>query len=180
VASQLLAGAGASAALAATPLGQNFRDEFYDYAQGDATYSVNVTNGNLVITSNEARTGAAGSDLWIRRSYNSLDAQSASTGLVRMGQGWRVSPDVTLRQETDTSLVYTDWTRAAWRFINQGGTWTPEDPMFGSLTNEGANRVVNEDETGHHLSFNSQGLLVADRDEQGNQATFNGSVRCSV
>jgi RHS repeat-associated protein len=135
--------------------------------------SVNVANGNLVVTGNDLQIQGTGLSLSVERFYNSLGVGNAyqvgAFGTWLMGSG--VDEHLTV---VDNHVDFQAPGGADETFYGNGsGGFTPPPGANANLVqNSNGSYTLTFDSSGEQLNFNSSGYLTSDVDRNGDTLTY--------
>jgi RHS repeat-associated protein len=135
--------------------------------------SVNVANGNLVVTGNDVQIQGTGLSLSVERFYNSLGVGNAyqvgGFGTWLMGSG--VDEHLTV---VDNHVDFQAPGGADETFYSNGsGGFTPPPGANAKLVqNSNGSYTLTYDSSGEQLNFNSSGYLTSDVDRNGDTLTY--------
>jgi RHS repeat-associated protein len=135
--------------------------------------SVNVANGNLVVTGNDVQIQGTGLSLSVERFYNSLGVGNAyqvgAFGTWLMGSG--VDEHLTV---VDNHVDFQAPGGADETFYSNGsGGFTPPPGANANLVqNSNGSYTLTFDSSGEQLNFNSSGYLTSDVDRNGDTLTY--------
>ena len=136
---------------------------------------VNCDTGNLIEAATDLTVAGRGQSLQLTRTYNALDAATASTPH-RFGYGWSDSESLSLTLDGSTvpaqAIVHTE-DGSSIRFVASNGGYAPVGPwVIARLTQnpDGTYTYALPDQTAD--VFSSAGVLTAERDRDGNTTSF--------
>ena len=135
--------------------------------------SVNVANGNLVVTGNDVEIQGTGLSLSVERFYNSLGVGNAyqvgAFGTWLMGSG--VDENLTVVDNHVDFQGPGGWDETF--YSNGSGGFTPPPGANANLVeNASGSYTLTYDATGEQLNFNSSGYLTSDVDRNGDTLTY--------
>jgi YD repeat-containing protein len=139
--------------------------------------SVNVANGNLVVTGNDVEIQGTGLSLNVERFYNSLGVGNAyqvgAFGTWLMGSG--VDENLTVVDNHVDFQGPGGWDETF--YSNGSGGFTPPPGANANLVeNANGSYTLTYDATGEQLNFNSSGYLTSDVDRNGDTLTYTMSA----
>ena len=137
--------------------------------QAMAADPVNTATGALMEKFADVSIAAPGQPIDLSRTYNSLDTASGP-----FGPGWSFSYGASLATNTSGELVFTDGSGTRTRFgAIVGGGYAPIDPAVSASLSDGPNGThVMRNLSGHTMTFDATGALIAAADERGQGLTF--------
>jgi RHS repeat-associated protein len=129
--------------------------------------SAHVANGNLSHSQElfSARSGAlpVGLNLY----YNSRDSHNAS-----LGRGWSHDYDITLKENTDGSVLISEGNMKYEYFTLSNGAYLPMPGYYSTLAKNSAGTFTLATKDGQVFTFNADGTLASIADRKGNITTF--------
>ena len=134
--------------------------------------SVNVANGNLVLSANDLQLpGIAGFDLRLPRYFNSLYASSQSLGNPLLANGWEQVPNIGIFPNGD--IRYAGLSGYEVTFVKNGSSYSSPPGIDATLSKPDANYLLTFHQSGEQQKFDSTGALLAYLDKNGNTISFN-------
>jgi len=132
--------------------------------------SVNVANGNLVVTGNDVSIQGTGLNLAIQRIYNSL-GQGGAFGSWLMGSG--ADEHLTLEDGNVDFQGSGGWDLT---FLANGGAYTPPPGLDANLVKNGdGTYTLTFNSSQEQLNFTSAGVLTSDSDRNGDTISYSTS-----
>jgi RHS repeat-associated protein len=129
--------------------------------------SAHVANGNLSHSQELFSTRGGPMPAGMTLYYNSLDPHNGS-----LGQGWSHSYDISLKENSDGSVLISE---PNWRyqyFTLSDGTYIPQAGNYSTLTKQNDNSFILTEKDGTRYNFGSDGKIASIADRNDNTLSF--------
>jgi RHS repeat-associated protein len=146
---------------------------------GQTDVSVNVANGDAVVTHQDLDISGRGPDLALGRTYHAL----AATQFGYFGAGWASDLDESLTVNADGSVTYRDADGGVHVFLPNGsGGFLTSPGLYLTLVKNGDGSYTLTARDQSKTNFNAAGFVTSLVDRNGNTLTFtwNGSLPTTV